>query len=37
MSENALFIWICVLIIVANVFFNGDPDLVDALIKYLLK
>jgi len=37
MSENAVYIWMCALVILANVLFNGDPDLVDALIKYLTK
>ena len=37
MSDNAFMLWIFVLIILANVLFNGDPDLVDAAIKFLLK
>lgn len=37
MSDNTMIVLIFVLIIVANVFFNGDPDLVDALIAYLMK
>jgi len=35
MSDNAMIIWMFVLIILANLLFNGDPDLVDALIKHL--
>lgn len=37
MNDNTLLVLIFALIILCNVLFNGDPDLVDALIKFLLK
>lgn len=37
MSDNTMLVMFFALIILCNVLFNGDPDLVDALIKYLMK
>ena len=37
MSDNTMIVLILVLIVVASVFFSGDPDLVDAFIIYLIK
>lgn len=37
MNDNTTFVMLFALIIIANVLFNGEPDLVDALIKFLMK
>ena len=37
MSDNIMLVLLFALMIVANVLFNGEPDLVDALIIYLMK
>ena len=37
MSDNTMIVLIFALIILCNVLFHGEPDLVDALIRYLLK
>ena len=37
MNDNAMLVCMFALIIVVNVLFNGDPDLVDALQTFLSK
>lgn len=36
-NDNLMVVLLFLLIILCNVLFNGDPDLVDALIRYLMK
>ena len=36
-SDNATLVLFFILIILCNVLFNGDPDLIDVLIHYLMK